>query len=212
MLCGVPQGSVLGPLLFIIYINDIVNCSNLDAVLFADDAALVLHHKTFKQLQKQLNVEATKLNKWFITNKLTLNLKKTKVMVFHKRRNKKHIVKKFRLNINRVNIEQVNHIKYLGVILDNKLNWQKHIDYISTKLNRTAGIIFKLRKQVPSKVLLLIYNSLGSSYLRYALMAWGTVRNTALRKLQTLQNKIIRYMTHSPLMTNVTQIKKRSRL
>ena len=125
-------------------------------------------------------------------------------MVFHKRRNKKHIVKKFRLNINRVNIEQVNHIKYLGVILDNKLNWQKHIDYISTKLNRTAGIIFKLRKQVPSKVLLLIYNSLGSSYLRYALMAWGTVRNTALRKLQTLQNKIIRYMTYSPLMTNVT--------
>ena len=204
VLCGVPQGSVLGPLLFIIYINDIVNCSKLGSILFADDAAMVLQHSSLKHLQRQLNAEVNKLNQWFIANKLTLNLKKTKFMLFNKKKLKTNAIKKFKLNINKVNIEQVDNIKYLGVILDSKLNWHHQILYLCTKLSKVAGVIYKLRNQLPKRTLILIYNSLGASCLRYAVMSWGTARTTALGKLQALQNKIIRYITHSSSTTNVT--------
>ena len=204
VLCGVPQGSILGPLLFVIYINDFANCSKLNSILFADDAAIVHEHKSLKHLQKQLNSEADKLNQWFIANKLTLNLKKTKLMLFNKQKLKPNALKKFKLNINKTNIEQVDQIKYLGVILDNKLNWHSHIEYMCTKLSRAAGVIFKMRNILPRRALLMIYNSLGASYLRYGVMSWGTARTTALAKLKVLQNKIIRYITHSPLLTNVT--------
>ena len=205
VLCGVPQGSVLGPLLFIVYINDLEKCSKFEAVLFADDAALNIHDKQLNRLQKEMNSEAKHLHEWFIANKLTLNLKKTKFMLFNRQKLKANAMRKFRLNINKMNIEQVDEIKYLGVYLDNKLNWHKHIENLCTKLSRTAGVMYKFRKRFPLKVKLLIYNSLVASCLNYGIMCWGTSQSTLINKLQSMQNKVIRYMTNIPQSIRVEQ-------
>ena len=110
---------------------------------------------------------------------------------------------KFKVTIDNYSIEQVEQFRYLGVILDNKLNWNAHINYVALKLAQCAGVIYKSRKKVPQKVLLLIYNSLGAHYLRYGVACWGAARDTALTRLKNLQKKIIRYITNSPQDTNV---------
>ena len=204
VLCGVPQGSVLGPLLFIIYINDMDRCSELNTVLFADDAVLTMSHKFAKQLQFKFNQEVNKLHHWLIANKLTLNLSKTKFMLFSKKRTKKSKEKKFKININKYSIKRVTEMKYLGVILDDKLNWHRHIQFLCSKLSKAAGIIYKVRKKVPKKVLLLLYHSLVATYLRYGIASWGSAKTTALGKLRSLQNKILRYMTYTPQDSDVS--------
>ena len=181
-----------------------VRVSDLGCSLFADDAVLTHCHSSIKQLERHFNTEVRKLHHWFIANKLTLNLSKTKFMVFSKLRKKKAKEKKFKININNYSIKQVNEMKYLGVILDTKLNWHNHIQYICSKLSKGAGIIYKLKNKVPQSVLLLLYNSLVDTYLRYGITSWGSAKTTALAKLQNFQNKIVRYITHSSPLTDVT--------
>lgn len=180
-----------------------VHSTKLDTSLFADDAVLTYGCDSLKNLEKVLNIEVKKLHDWFIANKLTLNLKKTKFMLFSNQRKKKNKYKKFKININNYCIKQVPQMEYLGVIIDNKLNWHDHIQYVSTKLSKAAGFIYKFRNEVPKDILKMLYHSIGASYIRYGIASWGTAKPTALRKLQTMQNKIIRYMTHSPESSNI---------
>jgi len=150
VICGVPQGSVLGPLLFILYINDMTNSSNLETSLYADDAAMLLADTNLKHLQRKINNELSTLNEWFISNKLTLNLTKTNYMLVgnkHKLTEKQR--KKFKLTIGKYTLHEVDEIKYLGVILDNNLSWNHHIDYLVTKLAQVAGILFKYEITYP---------------------------------------------------------------
>ena len=125
-------------------------------------------------------------------------------MLFSRKKKKKKKESKFRININRHCIKQVTEMKYLGVILDNKLNWHNHIQYLCTKIAKAAGIIYKVRNQAPKCVLMLLYHSLVGTYLRYGIASWGTARTTALQKLKCLQNKVVRYITHASRTTNIT--------
>ena len=137
-----------------------------------------MSHESTKRLQSNFNREVGKLHHWFIANKLTLNLKKTKFMLFSKKRTKKAKENKFKININKYSIKQVSEMEYLGVILDNKMNWHNHIQYVCTKLSKAAGIIYKVRKRVPHKVLLLLYHSLVATHLRYGIASWGSAKTT----------------------------------
>ena len=125
-------------------------------------------------------------------------------MLFSKKIKTKKQERKFKININKYSIKQVDEMKYLGIIIDKNLNWQSHIQYVSTKLARAAGIIYKVRKKAPQKVLLLLYHSIAATYLRSGIASRGGAGATALGKLQRLQTKIVCYMTFSGRTENVT--------
>ena len=153
--CGVPQGSILGPLFFITYMNDILHASkNLFNILYADDTSILLSGSDLQKLIREMNTELELISEWL---KLTLNIDKTYYMVFHRGRRKfKHNIE---LVINDMKIRETTSIKYLGVIIDSKLNWIDHITYVKNKVAKRIGIIRKASKLLNKKALLNLYHT-----------------------------------------------------
>jgi hypothetical protein len=130
--CGVPQGSILGPLLFLLYINDLAYVSReLYSILFADDTNVFISGNDIKSIADKMNIELDTVVRWLIANRLSLNINKTKYMVFSP--SKKILNKDFEIILSGTKLEEVANIKFLGVVLDNKLNWKDHIAYIFQK-------------------------------------------------------------------------------
>ena len=143
--CGVPQGSVLGPLLFLIYINDIYKSDPIaEFHIFADDTALFCANKNINQLKNNTNTSLdNNIAKWLKANKLTLNMEKSKLLYFDLSPACKRDV--FHVYINGEPLEFNSKAKYLGVTIDNKLTWHQHIENIKNKINKGIGILKKMR-------------------------------------------------------------------
>ena len=140
---GVPQGSVLGPLLFLLYINDISKSSDLlKFFLFADDTTVFYSDQTNESTEALLNRELSKVSDWLAANKLSLNVKKSNFLHFHYGKCKKPTIN---LELNETKVDEKVVTKYLGVLIDNKLNWKSHIEHVKTKLSRGNGMISRIR-------------------------------------------------------------------
>ena len=192
--CGVPQGSVLGPLLFLIYINDLPNISSkLKFFLFADDTNIYFDSHNLKEIEKTVNEELKKLTLWLNVNRLALNVSKTNFVIFRANKPINHNVT---LVMNKKALEQKDHVKYLGVLVDEHLRWDHHISHVAKKMGRGVGIIAKLRQFLTPQMLKNVYYCLVYSHLSYGIEAWGSASKTSLNKLVVLQKKAIRILSN----------------
>ena len=207
--CGVPQGSILGPLLFLLYINDMQNASRIfQPIMFADDTNLFYSHKNIKHLFRIVNQELKNIHTWFNANKLSINLTKTKYSFFHSSYYNDLIPLRLpRLEINNNTIKRETVMKFLGVLLDENLNWKDHIHCIENKISKNIGILYKARLVLNEKSTKQLYFSFINSYLNYGNIAWGSTSKTNLKILfrrQKHASRIIYFkdkVTHArPLM------------
>ena len=199
MTIGVPQGSVLGPLLFLIYINDLPSCtSKLNSILFADDTTLYTSSTDVNTLCSNMSAELLLVEEWLISNRLTLNANKTYYMIFSLRT----VPNNTRVSIGPKVIDRQSSGKFLGVILDDKLTFKNHIEHVTKKVSKLCGLFYKLKYSFPQHILLKLYYSLIYPYLTYCILAWGSASTTKLQSIILLQKKLVRLLSNSEFLAH----------
>ena len=193
--CGVPQGSILSPVLFNIYINDMALTSKyFKFIIYADDTTLMGNLNEF-----DINKELSKLSIWLKLNKLSFSVSKSKFMIFHHPRKKITIPS---LEINDTKLECVNRFNFLGLEINAQLTWKDHVNKISNEIVKTLGIMNRLKYVFPQSALILLYYSLILPHINYFILAWGT--NT--KRVFKLQKHAVRIKTRSHYLSHTDPI------
>ena len=215
--CGVPQGSLLGPKLFLMYINDIGNISSiLKCILFADDTNICCSGKDHEQLNKDITIVLQKLHDivWFSVNRLSLNVAKTNYMLF----TNCCINSNIDIKIDNKSIDRVYSSKLLGALIDHKLNWKKHVSLIKAKVSTTIAVVYRARYVLDKKCLFMLYCALvlpyisyccevwGSTYKTYCCEVWGSTYKTIVNSVFILQKKVIRLIYNETFLCHTNRL------
>ena len=188
---GVPQGSVLGPLLFLLFINDLPRLSqNFQTILFADDTTISTSGHDFNELVSRTNCGLEIISNWTKTNRLSLNTAKTELMIISNRFVDEEATLNFQGNI----IHPTDSCKFLGVCMDNKLNFKNHIGYIMGKISRHTGILYKIKGYLPFQSRCDYYFSFIYPYLSYNVVVWGGSYASHVKPLVIQHKRVIRTM------------------
>jgi len=186
---GVPQGSILGPLLFLLYINDLPNVLNFSKIImYADDVVIWYSHNCLNIVTDIMNSEMKNIYNWYTENKLSINFSKSNYMIFHG--NKKIIPSNMEpIFLGSNSLEQVKVVKYLGIYIQNNLRWSHQIKCVTTKIAAYVGIISKIRHYFSLKIILMYYYSFIHSHISYAISIWGNTYQSNLKPIFILQKK-----------------------
>ena len=189
MAFGVPQGSVLGPILFLIFINDMPLSSRLFRyTLFADDTCLFMSHEDPKTLEDLVNSELENIDQWLIDNRLSLNVDKSCFLLFT---GKTRFQQDFKICISDKEVSRVSAAKYLGVHIDDKLNWQLHLSHVLTKIKQGLGALRKIKHVISPFDLTSLYYAFIQSHLQYCVTSWGSPNTNGITQLNHVINKSI---------------------
>ena len=201
--CGVPQGSILGPLLFILYMNDICYTSKLlKTILFADDTTVFYSHTNIHVLTDVINNELKEVSNWFKANKLSLNAKKTNLMYLGTRKQISNMSKvNIDIYLDGCKLNRVNDAKFLGITIDETLTWKKQVENICKICARNIAVLNKVKLFLPSSAMYRLYCTLVLPYFNYGLLLWGNTNKESMTKIFRLQKRALRTISNSSYLS-----------